>query len=240
MYEMISLDVAGKAMPAMICEPEGEGPHPALVLAMHMPAHMGLEGDQFTENLIQRFADNGYLSIVPFIFHRFPLEMDRMEKLAGFDDQEIHADQEAAYQWLIDNENVDSNRVGIVGHCLGGRNAWLSAGYNPNYQVCASMWGGRKNTGWGDGNPSPLDLTAQINCPVIGIYGNDDGNPSPADADTEEQALITAGIDYEFHRYDGAGHAFMNPTSGRDPDPYRHEASEDSWNKQLAFLARHL
>ena len=239
MYEMISLDVAGKDMPAMICEPEGEGPHPALVLAMHMPAHMGLEGDQFTENLIQRFADNGYLSIVPFIFHRFPLEMDRMEKLAGFDDQEIHADQEAAYQWLIDNENVDSNRVGIVGHCLGGRNAWLSAGYNPNYQVCASMWGGRKNTGWGDGNPSPLDLTAQINCPVIGIWGFADGVGSPEDADTEEQALITAGIDYEFHRYDGAGHAFMNPTSGRDPDPYRHEASEDSWNKQLAFLARH-
>ena len=181
---MISLDVDGVNVPAMVCSPEGDESHPALVVSMHMPAHAGLEGDQFTENMIQRFADSGYLCVEPFIFHGFPLKKDRQEKRASFDDKEIHADQEAAYQWLIDNENVDSDS--------------------------------------------------------IGIYSNDDGNPSPEDADAEEQALIAAGIEYEFHRYDGAEHAFMNPTSSRDPDPYRYQASEDSRNKQLAFLARHL
>ena len=184
MYDMISLDVDGVNTRVMVCGPEGDEPHPALMVAMHMPAHAGLEGDQFTENMIQRFADSGYLCVELFIFLGFPLKKDRQEKRASFDDKEIHADQEAAYQWLIDNENVDSDS--------------------------------------------------------IGIYSNDDGNPSPEDADAEEQALIAAGIEYEFHRYDGAGHAFMNPTSSRDPDPYRYQASEDSWNKQLAFLVRHL
>ena len=184
MYDMISLDVDGANMPAMVCGPEGDEPHPVLVVAMHMPAHAGLEGTQFAENMIQLFAHSGYLCVVPFIFQRFPLKKDRQEKRASFDDKEIHADQETAYQWLISNENVDSDS--------------------------------------------------------IGIYSNDDGNPSPEDADAEEQALIAAGIEYEFHRYDGAGHAFMNPTSSRDPDPYRYQASEDSRNKQLAFLARHL
>jgi carboxymethylenebutenolidase len=240
MYEMISLKVDDNEMPSMISAPAGDGPHPALVIAMHMPAHAGLVGDQFTENVIQRFADNGYLCIVPFIFYRFPLDMDRQEKRESLNDKHLHQDQEAAYQWLIDNESVDNDRIGIVGHCLGGRQSWLSAALNPDYKVMATMWGGNKSVGWGDGNPAPIDLTGQINCPVIGIYGNDDGNPSPEDANKEEQALKGAGIDYEFHRYDGAGHAFMNLTSGRDPDPYRPEAAEDSWEKQLAFLAKHL
>jgi len=239
-YDMISLDVDGVNVPAMVCSPEGDESHPALVVSMHMPAHAGLEGDQFTENMIQRFADSGYLCVEPFIFHGFPLEKDRQEKRASFDGKEIHADQEATYQWLIDNENVDSDSIGIVGDCLGGRNVWLFAGYNPNYKVCASVWGGNKNTSRRDDNPPPLDLTSRITCPVIGIYGNDDGNPSPEDADAEEQALTAAGIEYEFHRYDGTGHTFMNPTSSRDPDHSRHQVSEDSWNKQLAFLARHL
>ncbi|MBT3989816.1 MAG: dienelactone hydrolase family protein [Rhodospirillaceae bacterium] len=240
MYEMISLKVGNLDMPAMICVPEGPGPHPALVIAMHMPAHMGLEGDLFTENTIQRFADNGYLCIVPFIFHRFPLDMDRMEKRKGFDDKEIHADQEAAYQWLIGRDDVDNDRIGILGHCLGGRQSWLAACLNPNYKAIAIMWGGNVREGWGAGNPAPIDLAANIKCPVLGIFGNDDGNPSPEDVDAYEQALKDAGVEYTFHRYDGAGHAFMNPTSGRDPDPYRPEASEDSWAKQLAFLAEAL
>ncbi len=240
MYEMISIDVEGKDMPAMVCVPTSEGPHPALVIAMHMPAHAGLVGDQFTEEVIQRFADNGYLCIVPFIFYRFPLDMDRQEKRDNLNDIELHKDQEAAYQWLVERGDVDNDRIGIVGHCLGGRQSWLSVCHNHNYKAMATMWGGNIKTGWGEGNPSPLSLTGNITCPVLGIFGNEDGNPSPEDADNEEQALKDAGVEYEFYRYDGAGHAFMNPTSGRDPDPYRHEASEDSWAKQLAFLAKHL
>jgi len=239
MYEMISLNVDGNEMPAMISLPEGEGPHPALMIAMHMPAHAGLVGDQFTEDVIQRFSENGYICIVPFIFYRFPLDMDRQIKRESLNDIEMHQDQEAAYQWLVENESVDNDRIGIVGHCLGGRQSWLSAAQNSNYKAMATMWGGNKSVGWGEGNPAPIELTPQIKCPVLGIYGNDDGNPSPEDADIEEQALKDAGVEYEFHRYDGAGHAFMNSTSDRDPDPYRHEASEDSWEKQLAFLAKH-
>jgi dienelactone hydrolase len=44
-------------------------------------------------------------------------------------------------------------------------------------------------------------------------------------------------VEHVFHRYDGAGHAFQ---SFNNPERYREEASEDAWNKALAFFAEKL
>lgn len=72
---------------------------------------------------------------------------------------------------------------------------------------------------------------------MAGFFGNDDQNPSPEDVDAFGAALVAAGVPHEFHRYDGAGHAFQNfPT----PERYRPEQSEDAWAKALDFLRRTL
>ena len=85
----------------------------------------------------------------------------------------------------------------------------------------------------GEGNVAPIRLAARINCPVIGFFGEEDKNPPPADVDDYSSALSEAGVPHTFHRYVGAGHAFQNfPT----PERYRHEQSEDAWQKVLAFL----
>ena len=89
----------------------------------------------------------------------------------------------------------------------------------------------------GEGNPPAIDLAPKIPCPVIGFFGNDDQNPSPEDVDDYGTALTNAGVEHTFHRYDGAGHAFQ---SFNNEESYRHEASEDAWEKVLAFFARHL
>ena len=49
--------------------------------------------------------------------------------------------------------------------------------------------------------------------------------------------LEAGGKSYEFHRYDGAGHAFQNFAN---EERYREDASEDAWAKAIAFLDRHL
>ena len=51
--------------------------------------------------------------------------------------------------------------------------------------------------------------------------------------DDYEAALKNAGVEYVFHRYDGAGHAFQWEDS---PERFRAEQSEDSWVKTLAFF----
>ena len=80
------------------------------------------------------------------------------------------------------------------------------------------------------------DTAAPNRRPYIG-FGNDDQNPSPADVDDYEAALKNAGVAYTFHRYDGAGHAFQWK---ENPDRYRESASEDAWDKVLAFFDTHL
>ena len=89
----------------------------------------------------------------------------------------------------------------------------------------------------GAGNPPAIDLTGEVACPVIGVFGNEDQNPSPEDVDDYEAALKGAGAEYVFHRYDGAGHAFQWEDN---PERFRAAQSEDSWEKTLAFFAEKL
>jgi carboxymethylenebutenolidase len=81
-----------------------------------------------------------------------------------------------------------------------------------------------------------IDLSPHLNCPLLGIFGNDDKNPSPADVNKTEEVLKKLGKSYEFHRYDGAGHAFFNYMS----PSYRYEQATDGWKKVFKFLGTHL
>ena len=58
-------------------------------------------------------------------------------------------------------------------------------------------------------------MTDDLNCPLLGIFGNDDRSPSPEEVDQHEEVLKKSGKNYEFHRYD-AGHGFFYGT-GRWP-----------------------
>ena len=111
--------------------------------------------------------------------------------------------------------------------------AWLAACHIQELAACAIFYGGRVKIPMGRGNPAPIELASGIRCPVVGFFGNDDRNPTPEDVDDYAKALESAGVRHEFFRYDGAGHAFQNfPT----PERYREAASEDAWEKVLAFL----
>ena len=71
---------------------------------------------------------------------------------------------------------------------------------------------------------------------VIGQVVEDE-NPSPKDVGDYRQALKQAGVEHIFHRYDGTGHAFQSFNS---KERYRHQASEDAWEKVLAFFEEEL
>jgi carboxymethylenebutenolidase len=99
------------------------------------------------------------------------------------------------------------------------------------------FYGGRVKLSMGKNTTPPIKLVRDICCPVAGFFSNEDLNPTPDDVNEYEASLIAAGVPCEFHRYDGAGHAFQNfPSAER----YRETQSEDAWTKALAFLARQL
>jgi carboxymethylenebutenolidase len=106
--------------------------------------------------------------------------------------------------------------------------------------ACADLWGGRVVMGkeeLNDKTPvAPIDMTKDLSCPLIGIFGNEDRAPSPEQMNEHEAALKKHGKTYEFHRYDGAGHGIWywhRPL-------YRPEQAMDGWSKVFAFFGKHL
>ncbi|MGE3711935.1 MAG: dienelactone hydrolase family protein [Hyphomicrobiaceae bacterium] len=223
-----TLTVNGSKMAALVAEPEGTGPHPAIVVMCHIS---GL--DEFTHDRCARLADAGFLAAAPDVFHYHPWIEDRNERRATLRDAKIVDDINATLDHLVNNANADASRLGILGHCMGGRTALLGAVSIPRFRALAIYYGGRTMSSWGDG-PSPFDLIPNIKGPVFGFFGNLDQQPSPKDVDKIEAEMKRHKIPAIFHRYDGAGHAFQDHTSA---DRYRKDAAEDAWAKTIPFFA---
>ena len=83
---------------------------------------------------------------------------------------------------------------------------------------------------------APIDYTAEMRCPLLGLFGNEDRAPSPEEVDQHEAELKKHNKDYEFHRYDSAGHGFFY----YDRPMYRIEQALDGWQKVFAFVEKHL
>lgn len=238
MYSTQVLHVNGSPMPVLIFEPQGDGPHPGLVIAQHLPvAHAGLELDPFQIKTGERYAEAGYVCAMPFLFHWWPSDLDIAQKRESFRDDWTVADLGATFDLLAGRDEVDERRIGLLGHCWGGRISWLGACHEERLGACALFYGGRVKMSFADGAPAPIALAANIRCPVLGIFGNDDQSPSPEDVDDYQAALQAADVAHEFHRYDGAGHGFQDFTNA---ERYRETQSEDAWGKALAFFDRHL
>ena len=237
-HRIDTVTVKDSPMEIFMYTPTGDGPHPGIVLAQHIPVgHTGVENDTFTLKTAERYAENGYAVAVPFIFHWWPKSDDIQVKRDAFRDDWTALDLRATFDHLAGQDDVDGSRIGIVGHCWGGRVSWLGACQVPELKACAIFYGGRVKLQMGPGTPPAIELAGQINCPVAGFFGNEDENPPPEDVDDYEAALEAAGVPCEFHRYDNAGHAFQSFNS---EERYRHDVSEDAWEKVLAFLGKNL
>lgn len=238
MYTKATLDILGSPMEALIFLPQEDGSLPGMVVAQHLPiAHAGLEKDPFTLHVGERLAAAGYAAVIPFLFHWWPPAEDVAVKREQFRDDWTLLDLDAAFRLLAGLDRVDARRIGIIGHCWGGRVAWLGACHNSAYGAAVVLYGGRIKLAMGEGSVPPIRLASRIACAVLGIFGNEDENPSPADVDDLDAALTEARVPHEFHRYDGAGHGFQDFVNA---ERYREAAAVDAWEKVFSFLGRHL
>jgi carboxymethylenebutenolidase len=99
------------------------------------------------------------------------------------------------------------------------------------------FYGGNLWVAPGEGRKPPIESVKDVACPVMGFFGNEDRNPSPADVDKLDELLTRHGKTHMFHRYDGAGHAFLNFLNAPS---FREKQAEDAWAKLLVFFDREL
>lgn len=208
----------------------GERDRPGIVVMVHGP---GL--DRFIEAQVDALAAHGFLAAAPDVFHRQPEDgSDVMTRVSRLLDREILEDIDTVIAHLRARTR---GPLAITGFCMGGRTTYLAAGARPEtWRAAAMFYGGNIMEPWGDG-PSPFERTAQIACPILGVFGDDDTNPSPVDVATLDVELTKHGIRHDFHSYAGAGHAFLDVTN---PERHRPAQAADAWAKLLAFFDREL
>ena len=207
--------------------PLRQAPGPAIVLMYHRG---GIDG--FTKIVVDRLVGSGYLVAVPDVYHRCPSVLPIPERKALLNDSDIIDDVAATLDQLRRRADVASDRIVVMGHCMGGRMALLIAGSSDSFCGAIVYYGGGVMRSWGDG-PTAFERLRNIRCPIIGFFGNEDKNPSPEEVDRIDAELSRSGIKHDFQRYDGIGHGFQNPA--RDSAPER-AAAEDAWTKTFAFL----
>lgn len=117
--------------------------------------------------------------------------------------------------------------VAIVGFCYGGGLGFAVAAQEaPNALVSY----------YGSALPTLLDLAPQVRVPSLHHFGTADTYIPLDVVGRVRQAVQQVGPQVELELYEGAGHAFDNPS----PMFHHAAASAQAWPRTLRFLAEHL
>jgi carboxymethylenebutenolidase len=229
----------GEELHAYVVRPDADGPIPGIVLVHHLPGW-----DEFSQEFAERLGRHGYTVICPDLYCRFgqgtPDDVAaKVRAQGGVHDDSVVADSQAALSWLKAQPTANG-KVGIIGPCSGGRHAVLAASRVRGFAAVVDLWGGGVVATEDQLSPArpvaPIDYTEDLDAPLLGLFGNDDQSPTPEQVDIHEAELKRHGKDYEFHRYDGAGHGFFYYHTPL----YRPQQAMDGWNKVFAFFAERL
>lgn len=229
----------GTELEAYLAQPLDDGPHGAMVVIHHMPGY-----DEGTKEITRRLAAHGYLAVCPNLYSREGIGRDAAEAAAaarekgGVPDDQLVGDVAGALAHLRSLPSA-SGKVGTVGYCSGGRQSFLAACRLP-LDAAIDCYGAFVVNPVPEGVPlrvGPIvHLAKDLSCPLLGLFGAEDQNPSPDETAALAAALAEAGKDFEFHTYDGAGHAFF----ATDRPHYRPEAAVEGWQRVWDFLGRTL
>jgi len=222
----------GAQMNAYAACPKGPGPYPTLIV---IHENIGLDeknpqAGPHIKNVCDRFAREGYATLAVDLF-------SRGQGAADLYDSQVEKDLAAAYNFLAAQSNVKKDRVGVIGYCMGGRYALLTACNNPKIAACAVYYGQPFNKQCDEKKPQhAIHWVPNLPCPILGIFGNEDHVISLEQVVQFKAELEKQGKKAEIHQYPGAKHAFFNDTK----ENYHPEAAKDAWQKTLAFFARTL
>jgi dienelactone hydrolase len=216
------------------------GPGSAALLLL--PAVAGV--NDYIWRTAQRLNDHGYGVAVLDYYARVggPPDVSTPEKIgkavAALADPLVLDDLASAVAAVRDTPNVDSERVGTLGFCIGGMYAMLGACGGTTLKAAVNYYGSIRYTETSANKPrSPLDRISELSAPLLGHFGTYDRLISGTDIDDLERTLQSNAKPYELFRYHGAPHAFDEDFR---PAVFRPAAARYAWRHTLAFLDWHL
>jgi carboxymethylenebutenolidase len=229
MGEMVEFESNGKKAQGYLATPEGSGPGVIVIQEW-----WGLAGH--IKEVADRLAAGGFVALAPDMYHgKETKEPDEAEKLMmDLDTERAAKDLSGAVGFLKSHETVEPKKVGSIGFCMGGALSLWLASLAP-IDAAVVYYGG------------PFKVQpdySKVKGAVLGHFAEHDEWASPEYAESLFKDLKAAGVDAEYHVYEGATHAFFNDTSTAE-NPKRvgeHDpaSAETSWERTMAFLKKNL
>ena len=234
----------GTSVSAYLSRPTTSGPHPGVIVIMEA---FGL--NDHIKDVADRFAREGYIALAPDMYTREgtpdisnpdTMLQNVMRIMFSVPDSQAMGDLDAGAQYI--KSQADSNgKVGAIGFCSGGRYTLMFGCTSKNLDAAVDSAGGfitqdGPNEQEDTRPVPPIDMIADLNCPLLGLFGEEDPNPSPEHAERLQAELDKHGKTYEMRMYPNAGHAFFADYR----DSYRPVPAQDMWHRVLTFYGEHL
>jgi len=232
----VTIPVGDFKMPAYRAMPEGGNSLPVILLVSEI---FGVH--EYIADVARRLARQGYMVIAPELFVRQGEAGDYgeiakllSEVINKVPDAQVMGDLDACVAWAK-TQGGDTSRLGITGFCWGGRMTWLYAAHNPGVKAGVAWYGRLVGASTPLSPKHPVDLTARLHGPVLGLYGGQDAGIPLDTIDKMKTALSQGSVAAKassFHVYAEAGHAFhADYRPSFVPGP-----AEDGWQRCLAWF----
>jgi carboxymethylenebutenolidase len=181
------------------------------------------------KDVADRFAGEGYAVLAPDLYHgketKDPEEAGRLMQSLGQD--EAITVLNGAVEYLKSQGNIESERIGVTGFCMGGTYALLLPCLNGSIKAAAPFYG----------DVPTDDVIKNLSAPVLFIGAENDPWITLEKMDRLKDALTKFNKDGEVKVYSGVGHAFFNDTR---KDAYDREAAQDAWASVIQFFRTNL
>ena len=216
--------------------PAQGGPFPTVLVVQEV---LGVH--EHIKDLCRRLAKAGYYAIAPELYARQgnPAEISDIQELmqkivVKVPTDQVMSDLDAAAAYAKASGKADTTKLAVTGFCWGGWATWMYSAHNPNLKAAVAWYGS-------DRKPSeltpknPLDIAADVKCPVLALHGGADQSIPQETIEKRQAACKAAGKTCEFKVYPDTPHGF-----NADYRPsYRAEAAKDGWAKMLAWFKDH-
>jgi carboxymethylenebutenolidase len=228
----------GDAIEGYLARPLAPGPYGGVVVIHHMPGY-----DTASKEITRRFAVEGFNALCPNLHYRdapgaAPDDAAAAARAAGgVPDDRLVSDVGGAAE-LLRSLSSANGKIGVIGFCSGGRQAFLAACRLPldAAVVCYGAFMARRPEGLPLKVEPVIGLAGDLSCPLLGLFGAEDSRPSPEEVAEIDRVLTAAGKRHDFHTYEDAGHGFF----AVDRPSYRPAAATDGWRRILEAFGRHL
>jgi carboxymethylenebutenolidase len=196
---------------------------------------------EYIQDVCRRLAKEGYLAIAPDLYQRqgdvtkiTDLQQIVRDVVAKVGDEQVMKDLDATVAWAKSSGEGDTAKLGITGFCWGGRTVWMYSAHSKDLKAGVAWYGRLVANPLGGPKTNPLDVAANLNAPVLGLYGGKDQGIPLESVEKMREALKKDGDPSQIQVYDDAAHGFH-----ADYRPSYNDAdAKDGWKRLLEWFRK--